>query len=75
VNVAKATEKLKEQAHVLSGKPSTALPRAASRFLEEAIFGIQARQSLRLSEVEPGVTREGSSYQDYQPFVAAVEPC
>ena len=50
MNVAKVTVKLKEQIHIFSGKLSTGLPRVAGRFLEEAIFGIQARQSLRLSE-------------------------
>jgi len=50
MNVSKVTGKLKEQIHLFSGKLSTDLPRVASRFLEEAIFGIQARQSLRLSE-------------------------
>jgi len=50
MNVAKVTGKLKEQIHVFSGKLSTGLPKVAGRFLQEAIFGIQARQSLRLSE-------------------------
>jgi hypothetical protein len=50
MNVSKVTGKLKEQIHVFSGKLSTSLPKVAGRFLEEAIFGIQARQSLRLSE-------------------------
>jgi hypothetical protein len=50
MNVAKATGKLKEQIHIFSGKLSVGLPRVAGRFLEEAIFGIQARQSLHLSE-------------------------
>ena len=50
MNVAKATGKIKEQIHIFSGKLSAGLPRVAGRFLEEAIFGIQARQSLRLSE-------------------------
>lgn len=50
MNVSKVTGKLKEQMHVFSGKLSAGLPKVAGRFLEEAIFGIQARQSLRLSE-------------------------
>lgn len=50
MNVAKVTGKLKEQIHLFSGKLSTGLPKVAVRFLQEAIFGIQARQSLRLSE-------------------------
>lgn len=50
MNVAKVTLKLKEQIHVFSGKLSLGLPRVAGRFLSEALYGIQARQSLRLSE-------------------------
>ena len=50
MNVAKVTGKLKEQIHLFSGKLSTGLPKVATRFFQEAIFGIQARQSLRLSE-------------------------
>ena len=50
MNVAKVTGKLKEQIHLFSRKLSESSPRVMSRFLEEAIFGICARQSLRLSE-------------------------
>jgi len=50
VNVSKVTGKLKEQIHLFSGKLSIGLPKVAGRFMQEAIFGIQARQSLRLSE-------------------------
>ena len=50
MNVGKVTGKLKEQIHLFSGKLSTGLPKVATRFFQEAIFGIQARQSLRLSE-------------------------
>jgi len=50
MNVAKVTGKLKEQMHVFSGELSFGLPRVAGRFVEEALFGICARQSLHLSE-------------------------
>ena len=50
MNVSKVTGKLKEQIHVFSGKLSAGLPKVASRFVHEALFGIQARQSVRLSE-------------------------
>lgn len=50
MNVSKTTRKLKEQIHIFSGKLSSGLPKVAGRFLEESIFGIQAGQSLRLSE-------------------------
>jgi len=50
MNVAKVTGKLKEQIHVFSGKLSCGLPKVAGRFVEEALFGICARQSLHLSE-------------------------
>jgi hypothetical protein len=50
MNVAKATGKLKEQIHLFSRKLCGGSPKVMSRFLEESIFGICARQSLRLSE-------------------------
>jgi len=50
MNVARVTGKLKEQIHLFSRKLSESSPKVMSRFLEEAIFGICARQSLRLSE-------------------------
>lgn len=50
MNVARVTGKLKEQIHVFSGKLSFSLPKVAGRFVEEALFGICARQSLHLSE-------------------------
>jgi hypothetical protein len=50
MNVAKVTGKLKEQIHFFSGKLSSGLPKVAGRFVEEALFGICARQSLHLSE-------------------------
>ena len=40
MNVAKVTGKLKEQIHLFSGKLSTGLPKVASRFLQEVVFGI-----------------------------------
>ena len=50
MNVAKVTGKLKEQIHFFSRRLSESSPKVMGRFLEEAIFGICARQSLRLSE-------------------------
>jgi len=50
MNVAKVTGKLKEQIHIFSGKLSSGFPKVAGRFIEEALFGICARQSLHLSE-------------------------
>ena len=43
--------KLREQIHHFSGKLSQGLCKPARRFVEEMIFGIQARGSVRLSEV------------------------
>ena len=59
MNVAKITGKLKEHIHLFSGKLSSGLPKVAGRFLQEAIFGIQARQSLRLSPVGRNPWSEG----------------
>lgn len=50
MNISKATGKLKEQIHIFSGRLSADLPKVAGRFVEEALFGIQAHQSVRLSE-------------------------
>lgn len=43
--------KLREQIHHFSGELCTGLGRVASRFVEEMIYGIQARGSVRLTEV------------------------
>jgi hypothetical protein len=50
MNVAKVTLKLKEQIQLFSGKLSLGLPLVAWRFVSEALYGMQSRQSLRLSE-------------------------
>ncbi len=42
--------KLREQIHHFSGKLFQGLCKPARRFVEEMIFGIQARGSVRLSE-------------------------
>lgn len=50
MNVAKVTSRLKRQMQEFSGKVSLGLPKVAKRFVMEGLYGIQARQSLRLSE-------------------------
>ncbi len=51
MNLTKVTGKLKEQIAIFSGKLSCDLPKTARRFVEEALYGIQSRQSVRLSEI------------------------
>ena len=51
MNLAKVSGKLKEQIHVFSGKLSLGLPKVARRFVRESIYGIQTKQSVRLSEI------------------------
>lgn len=51
MNLTKITNKLKAQIQIFSGKLSGSLPKVAGRFIEEAIYGIQSRQSVRLSEI------------------------
>jgi len=51
MNLAKVSGKLKEQIYVFSGKLSWGLPKVSGRFVREALYGIQSRQSVRLSEV------------------------
>ena len=48
---AKIAGKLKEQILQFSGELSRGLPKVLSRFVAEMIYGIQARQSVRLTEV------------------------
>ena len=50
MNISKMTIKMKEQIHFFSGKVSFGLPRVGRRFVEESLFGLACRQSLRLSE-------------------------
>jgi hypothetical protein len=45
--------KVREQIHGFSGKLCYGLGKVAGRFVEETIYGIQARGSVRLSEVAP----------------------
>jgi len=51
MNLAKITGKLKEQITIFSGKLSLGLPKVARRFVEEALYGIQSKQSVHLSEI------------------------
>src|SRR4030042_3789911 len=48
---AKTAHKLREQIIKLSGVLSSGLPKTARRFVLEMIYGIQARQSVRLTEI------------------------
>jgi hypothetical protein len=48
---AKTAQKLREQMVRFSGELSTGLPKVMRRFVAEMIFGIQARGSVRLTEV------------------------
>jgi hypothetical protein len=51
MDYAKTAQKLREQMVRFSGELSTGLPKVMRRFLAEMIFGIQARGSVRLTEV------------------------
>jgi hypothetical protein len=48
---ARTAQKLREQMFNFSGELSAGLPKVACRFVAEMIFGIQARGSVRLTEV------------------------
>ncbi len=48
---AKTAQRLREQMVRFSGELSTGLPKVARRFVAEMVFGIQARGSVRLTEV------------------------
>jgi len=48
---ARIAHKLREQIIKFSGVLSSGLPKTARRFVAEMIFGIQARQSVRPTEI------------------------
>ena len=51
MNYARIAHKVREQIIKFSGELSAGWPKVARRFLAEAIYGIQARQSVRLTEI------------------------
>ena len=51
MTIAKIAKKIQVQNHQFSGKLSRGLPKVAGRFIEEMVYGIQTRGSVRLSEV------------------------
>jgi len=51
MNYARIASKLREQIIKFSGELSTGWPKVMRRFLAEALYGIQARQSVRLTEI------------------------
>jgi hypothetical protein len=51
MHYAKTANKLREQILRFSGELSFGLPKPARRFIAEMIYGIQARQSVRLTEI------------------------
>jgi hypothetical protein len=51
MTIAKVARKIQGQIHHFSGKLSRGLPKVARRFIEEMVYGIQTRGSVRLSEV------------------------
>jgi len=51
MHYAKIAQKLREQILRFSGELSFGLPKPARRFIAEMIYGIQARQSVRLTEI------------------------
>ena len=48
---AKTALKLREQILRFSGELSAGLPKTARQFVAEMLYGIQARQSVRLTEI------------------------
>jgi hypothetical protein len=51
MHYAKTAQKIREQILRFSGELSSGLPKPARRFIAEMIYGIQARQSVRLTEI------------------------
>ncbi len=51
MHYAKTASKLREQIIKFSGELSAGWPKVVRRFIAEALYGIQARQSVRLTEI------------------------
>jgi len=51
MDYAKIAQKLREQMARFSGELSSGFPKVVRRFMEDMIYGVQARQSVRLTEV------------------------
>jgi hypothetical protein len=51
MHYAKTAQKLREQILRFSGELSAGLPKPTRRFIAEMVYGIQARQSVRLTEI------------------------
>jgi hypothetical protein len=51
MTIARIARKIQGQIHQFSGKLSRRLPKVARRFIEEMIYGIQTRGSVKLSEI------------------------
>lgn len=51
MHYARIASKVREQIFKFSGELSSGLPKVARRFLAESLYGIQARQSVRLTEI------------------------
>ena len=51
MSIAKIAQKIQVQIHHFSGKLSRGMPKVCGRFIEEMVYGIQTRGSVRLSEI------------------------
>lgn len=58
MHYAKTAAKLREQIIKFSGELSGGMPKVVRRFVAEALYGIQARQSVRLTEIARSLKEE-----------------
>jgi hypothetical protein len=58
MHYAKTAHRLREHIIKFSGELSAGMPKVARRFITEAIYGIQARQSVRLTEIARSLGEE-----------------
>jgi len=58
MDCARIASKLREQIVEFSGELSAGLPKVLRRFMTEMVYGVQARQSLRLTEISRALGRE-----------------
>jgi len=58
MNYARIASKLREKIIKLSGELSAGMPKVVHRFITESLYGVQARQSVRLTEIEYSISPE-----------------
>jgi hypothetical protein len=72
MDYARIVLKLREQIIKFSGELSFGWPKVARRFIAEVVYGIQARQSVRLTEIARSLKDIDSSLKRYVCFCVPI---